>query len=98
MPTTGEIRTAVIDAILSFAARLPLQYRAKKLPTAKSIRNSTKLSSLGITYTNLYKLGLALHLAKLSGHLHHTCTGHWKTVEDVVTSVISHPHDSRRSF
>lgn len=98
MSTTGAIRTAVIDVILSFAGNLPLRSRVQLLPKARAIRDSTKLSSLGIKYESLYKLGIALHCAKLSGRLHHTCTGHWKTIEDVVTSVISHPHDSRRSF
>lgn len=96
MTTTHEIRNAVVAAILAYAAKLPLIRRPAKLPAASRVRNATPLSELGLRYSDRYALGLHLHHQHLCRKLETVCTGHWMTVEDVVTAVIAHPLSTRR--
>jgi hypothetical protein len=89
--TTQEIRELVVDCIVTFAEGLPLHQRPTRKLSRSKIKNATPLCDLGITYSHRYKLGLYLARRGRCRHLHHTCTGHWRTIEDVVTSVIAHP-------
>lgn len=96
VPTTQEIRELVVDCILAYAERLPLRQQPEKLLARSKIKNSTTLRTLGFKYFDKYKLGLYLKQRGRCRHLKHTCTAHWATIEDVVTSVIAHPIPLRR--
>lgn len=104
MKTTNDIRDAVVLDILEFATTLlPLAQRASTLPAFRSVNDDQPLSQLGIKHFQKRPLALLLEKRGRCQDLvrvmddDDTCLRHWRTIEDVVTSVIAHPVPIRRS-
>jgi len=91
MPTVAELRSNVIKHLISFLAAQPAIRRLQSIPAERDLTDDVLLRDLKMDYRDSRLLGLWLTKRKLCTELQVTETTPWRTVGDVVTSVIRFP-------
>lgn len=91
MKTVDDVRSEVIRHLISFLVSQPAIRRLQRIPNERDVTDDMLLRDLKLDYRDNRLLGLWLTRRKLCAKLDVYVTMPWKTVGDVVTSVIRFP-------
>lgn len=90
MPGVEGVRQQVVELLIIHMSQQPLS-RGLKVPAYRTVHNHTLLRNLGLKHYDGQLFARLLVKRKVCRPLGIHITAEWRTVEDVVASVIQHP-------
>lgn len=90
MKTVAELRSEIIRHMISFLVVQPAIRRPQRIPNEGDLTDDVLLRDLKMEYRDNRQLGIWLTRRQLCRQLEVKVTTPWKTVSDVVASVIQH--------
>lgn len=91
MITIDDIRQQVRQHLIAYLTNLPRIRQLPRLPKPAELDDQVQLRDLGFNFRDNQALGRRLAMCRVCEPLDLTETMPWKTVGDVIESVIRHP-------